>query len=660
MVNDGNGGDNYTANVVSQNTTGVINKAALTITATANTKTYDGTASAAATPTVVGLVGGDTVTGLSETYDNKNAGTGKTLTVAAGYAVSDGNGGANYAVTTATSTAGVVNKAPLTVTAAANTKTYDGSTSAAATPTITGGSLVGGDTPAFTETYDNKNVGTGKTLTPVGSVNDGNGGANYTVTTVTSTAGVINQATLTITAAANTKTYDSTTSAATAPTVVGLVGSDTVTGLSETYDNKNAGTGKTLTVAAGYAVSDGNSGANYAVTTATSTAGVINQAPLTITAAANTKTYDGTTSAAATPTVSGLQGSDTVTGLSETYDTSAVGTGKTLTVSAGYVVNDGNSGANYAVTTATSTAGVINSTATAGVSGHVYVQIGAGAPQWGIPGVTLMLTATNGGPSTQWAITDTAGSYSFGSLPAGTYQITETPPSKFLAATETVGNAGGQAQTNGFSGIVLAAGQQGTGYNFISPGLSPFAISLRLFMSSAPPSSQVLLDLHDPPVVALDGSQGTNFSTSVKGGSPLSSVAIVSPSAKITAADNGALKSLTVAINNNNPPDGSLEKLTADTSVLGPNPPIISTPTNGGLMLSGYAAASDYELVLRTIAYSDMAASPTVGSREITFMANDLIDDSNTAISTLTIQSDPPANSLTDQVLASTDNWLGG
>ena len=220
-------------------------------------------------------------------------------------------------------------------------------------------SLVGGDTPAFSETYGAKNAGTGLMLTPSGSVNDGNGGQNYAVTFLTSTTGVITKAPLTITAPANTKTYDGTAIAAATPTVAGLVGSDTVTGLSETYDNKNAGTGKTLAVAASYAVNDGNGGANYAVTTAGSTAGAINQAPLMITAAANTKPYDGTTSAAATPTVAGLAGSDTATGLSETYDTPAIGTGKTLTVAAGYVVNDGNSGNNYAVTTVPNTTGVI-------------------------------------------------------------------------------------------------------------------------------------------------------------------------------------------------------------------------------------------------------------------------------------------------------------
>src|SRR5208283_3048907 len=97
--------------------------------------------------------------------------------------------------------------------------------------------------------------------------------------TAVSTAGVINQATLTITAAANTKTYDSSTSAAAIPTTSGLQGSDSVTGLAETYDTKNTGTGKTLGVST-YAVNDGNSGNNYTVNTATSTAGVINQATL--------------------------------------------------------------------------------------------------------------------------------------------------------------------------------------------------------------------------------------------------------------------------------------------------------------------------------------------------------------------------------------------
>ena len=60
----------------------------------------------------------------------------------------------------------VINQRPITVTAAPNTKPYDGTKSAAATPTITSGSLVSGDTPDFTESYTTVNVGTGLTLVP--------------------------------------------------------------------------------------------------------------------------------------------------------------------------------------------------------------------------------------------------------------------------------------------------------------------------------------------------------------------------------------------------------------------------------------------------------------------------------------------------------------
>jgi uncharacterized protein YfiM (DUF2279 family) len=334
-----------------------ITAAPLTIAAAANTKIYDGTTDASATPTISGLQGSDSVSGLAETYDTKNVGAGKTLSVSA-YTVNDGNSGNNYTVNTATSIAGVINKAALTITAAANTKIYDSTISAAATPAVTG--LQGSDSVSdLAETYDTKNAGTGKTLNVSAyTVNDGNNGNNYIASTVANSAGVISQAALTITATANTKIYDGTTGASATPIVSGLQGSDSVSSLAESYDTKNAGTGKTLSVSA-YTVNDGNNGNNYIVSTVANSAGVIGQATLTITAAANTKTYDGTTSASAAPITSGLQGSDSVTGMVETYDTKNAGTGKTLSVSA-YTVNDGNSGNNYIVNPIASTAGVIN------------------------------------------------------------------------------------------------------------------------------------------------------------------------------------------------------------------------------------------------------------------------------------------------------------
>ena len=88
----------------------LVTPASLTITAASNTKTYDSTVTAAATPTVSGLLGSDTVTGLAEMYADRNAGSTKMLSVS-GYTVNDGDGGGNYAVTTVANTTGVINKA---------------------------------------------------------------------------------------------------------------------------------------------------------------------------------------------------------------------------------------------------------------------------------------------------------------------------------------------------------------------------------------------------------------------------------------------------------------------------------------------------------------------------------------------------------------------
>ncbi len=391
LVHDGNGGNNYTVATVND-TTGVISRAALTVTAKTNSKTYDGSITAGAIPTVSGLVGGDTATGLIEAYANPNAGSAKTLAVIS-YTVADGNGGNNYSVTKVADTTGIVSAAPLTITAGPNTKVYDATKSAAALPTVAG--LKGSDTVSgLAEAYSNGNAGSSKTLSVSAyTVADGNGGNNYAVTTVANTAGLISQAALTITATANTKTYDSTTSAAAVPTVSGLLGTDSVTGLAEAYASLSAGSSKTLSISA-YTIGDGNGGNNYAVTTTNSTAGQINQATLTITARTNTKSFDGTTTAAATPTVSGLVGSDTVTGLSESYNNPNQGTGKTLNVNPGYTVNDGNGGTNYAVTTAVDgtgsiTAGSIATTAT--------LQSGQASVTYGTPVVfTVTITAAAG------------------------------------------------------------------------------------------------------------------------------------------------------------------------------------------------------------------------------------------------------------------------
>ncbi|HWS26621.1 MAG TPA: MBG domain-containing protein, partial [Xanthomonadales bacterium] len=81
---------------------GEITPAALSLNAVSDSKVYDGMTSSGGVVSTVGLVGGDTLSGLSQRFASKNVlgVNGSTLAVNAGYVVSDGNGGANYTVTT--------------------------------------------------------------------------------------------------------------------------------------------------------------------------------------------------------------------------------------------------------------------------------------------------------------------------------------------------------------------------------------------------------------------------------------------------------------------------------------------------------------------------------------------------------------------------------
>src|SRR5207244_5858836 len=122
-----------------------------------------------------------------------------------------------------------------------------GTSTSSAAPTITSGSLAAGDTGSFSQSFNSRNVGTGKTLTPVGSVNDGNGGANYTVTFNTVSNGVITARAITVTAVSNSKTYDGTTNSTGAPTITsGSLATGDTANFTQAFSNKNVGTGQTL------------------------------------------------------------------------------------------------------------------------------------------------------------------------------------------------------------------------------------------------------------------------------------------------------------------------------------------------------------------------------------------------------------------------------
>ena len=355
IVSDGNSGNNYAVTFVSI-ATGVITVRPITVTAAASSKTYDGTTSSTAIPTITtsGIATGDTAT-FTETYDNRNVGTTHLMTPAG--TVSDGNSGNNYAVTFAAISTGIITARPITVTAAASSKPYDGNTSSAATPTITTGNLVGSDTAAWAETYDNKNVGSTHLMTPTGTVTDGNSGNNYAVTFTTIATGIITGRPITVTAGPSTKVYDRNVSSTAVPSITSgsLITGDTAV-WTEAYDNRNAGTTHVMTPAG--SVSDGNGGNNYAVSFASISTGVITGRPITVTAGPSTKVYDGNVSSTAVPTITSgsLITGDTAV-WTETYDNKKVGNAHVMTPAGS--VSDGNGGNNYAVTAVTIATGVI-------------------------------------------------------------------------------------------------------------------------------------------------------------------------------------------------------------------------------------------------------------------------------------------------------------
>jgi hypothetical protein len=342
---------NYALASTTATTTASITLRALTVTAAASDKIYDGTTTGTVTLND-NRVTGDVLTdsSTSATFVDKNVGIGKTVTVN-GISISGMDAGNyNLSNTSATATASITARS-IIVSGVTDTKVYDATTISSGVPTITTGSLASGDTATFSQAFDNKNVGTTKALTPTGTISDGNGGANYNVTYTAAALGSITARPLTVRAATDSKIYDGGGASSGIPTITSgtLAGSDTGSFI-QTFDNRNVGTGKTLTPAG--TVSDGNTGANYQVTFTAVNTGSISQRPITITAVVETKVYDGTLLSSGKPgiTSGSLASGDTAT-LSQAFSQSDAAGIVILTPA--IVIADGNGGNDYAVTVQT-------------------------------------------------------------------------------------------------------------------------------------------------------------------------------------------------------------------------------------------------------------------------------------------------------------------
>ncbi|WP_445369222.1 YDG domain-containing protein [Methylomonas sp. BW4-1] len=457
LADGSNGGlaSNYT--LTGGTHTADISAASLTVSTSDVSKAYDGGTSAAGTATLTGgtLYGSDSLSGGTFAFTNKNVGSGNKTVSVSGVTVSDGNSGANYSISYANNTSSTIT--PFVVSLTGN-RAYNGSSNVAAGIFSTG-SLVGSETLSVsgTGTVADKNVGTGKavTLGTLALADGSNGGlaSNYTLTGGTHTAD-ISAAGLTVSTSDVSKAYDGGTSAAGTATLTGgtLYGSDSLSGGTFAFTDKNVGSGNKTVSVSGVAVSDGNSGANYSISYANNTSSTITPYVVSLT---GNRTYNGSSNVAAGIFSTGsLVGSETlsVSGTGTVADKN-VGTGKAVTLGTLALADGSNGGlaSNYTLTGGTHSADISAAGLTVSTSD--------------------VSKAYDGGTSAAGTATLTGGTlYGSDSLSGGTFAFTDK-------------NVGSGNKTVSVSGVSVSDGNSGANYsisyaNNTSSTITPYVVSL--------------------------------------------------------------------------------------------------------------------------------------------------------------------------------------
>ncbi len=350
---------NYTLSAQPSELTADITTATVTIAGvTAADKVYN--ADAVATlggGTLSGVLSSDVVTITDGTgaFADKAVGTAKNVT-ATGYGIT-GADADNYTLTAQPSglTADITPSILDITGVSASNKVYDGTASA----TLNSGSLSGilsSDDVTLTAgsaSFENKTVGTNKTVTASGFSLDGTDAVNYVLSGQPSgLTADITSASVSITGVtASNKVYDATlTATLSGGTLSGVVSGDevTITDGTGVFADKAVGTAKVVT-ATGYEIT-GADVANYTLSAQPSgLTADITPSILDITGvSASNKVYDGTASATLNSgSLSGILSSDdvTLTAGSASFENKTVGTNKTVTAS-GFSL-DGTDAVNY-------------------------------------------------------------------------------------------------------------------------------------------------------------------------------------------------------------------------------------------------------------------------------------------------------------------------
>ena len=314
-------------------------------------KTYDGTTNATITNagTLSVNYDGDNLAIVigKAAYDNKNVGADKAVSFT-GFELSGSAAGNYKLIAQPASTTADITVKEITINGATveGSKVYDGTSEAKITNAGTLSDNYDGENltiVAGSAAYDNKNVGTGKTVAFTGFALAGDAAVNYKlIAQPTDTTADITAKEIAINGAAveASRIYDGTTDAkitnAGAPSVNYDGENLKVAAGKAAYDNKNVGKGKAVTFT-GFAL-EGDAAANYKLTAqpeAVTADITVKEIKIVDTAVEASKVYDGSTDAKITEkgTFDGLIDGDKVdivTGKAA-YDDKNVGNGKAVT-----------------------------------------------------------------------------------------------------------------------------------------------------------------------------------------------------------------------------------------------------------------------------------------------------------------------------------------
>ncbi|CAH0296654.1 Heme/hemopexin-binding protein [Massilia sp. Bi118] len=394
----------------------------------ANDKVYDGTTIATLSGGLSDVLPGDvlTIDTGSAHFDNKNVGSEKVVTITGG--LLGGADAANYTLGGPLTTTASITPKPVTIALTGQVaKVYDATTGAtlgANNFSLQG--LVAGDAVSVggpvQGSYDTRNAGQEKLVSAAGSFTVAGADAmNYSIgsTVLTAATNIVNASasgyigTITPKAisatglSAESKVYDGTRSATVSGTPSGVIGGDNVSvaGISGLFDTKDAGTGKTVTIAGG--TLSGADAGNYSFSGGATTTANITPRPITAAGIrAGDKVYDGTTAATLSGGFTGALPGDSLTvgTTAGVFDTRNAGDGKTVTFTSSVLA--GADAANYMLTgPLTTTASIAPKPVTISITGEVRKEYDAtanaslGADQFALNGLIANDAVSVRGPA---------------------------------------------------------------------------------------------------------------------------------------------------------------------------------------------------------------------------------------------------------------------